>query len=668
MREWLTTTELAAARLPGLPTTQRGVEGLAKTQGWRHTAMARKRPGKGGGWEYHIRLLPAAAQARWAIQEAAPVALDEAARERKAALWARFGALSKTHKEVCEARLAVLARYMDLRSCGVSAHVAAENAGTAHGVSRASVFNWLGRVEGHDRADWLAALAPGWVTTSERADCHPDAWEFLKSDYLRPSGPKFSVCYRWMVETARKEGWTPIASEVSLRRRLKAEVPKAVQVLAREGKDKAKTLYPAQRRSRQHLSAMQAVNMDGHKIDVFVAVPWSATPVRMYLIAIQDLFSGKVLSWRLAEAETWEAVRLVIGDMVELFGIPEDIYLDNGRAFASKWITGKTRQRFRFKVREEDPRGLLTTLGVTQHFTTPYSGQSKPIERAFRDLAERIAQHSTCEGAYAGNRPDRKPENYGTRAIPLDEFRAHVAHQIAGHNAQAGRRAANCAGRSFDETFAAGMETAIVTRPTAAQKLLWLLAAEGVRAQKGSGEIHYQGNRYWHPALNQYAGRKVTIRFDPDALHEPIKVYDLDNHLICEADCIADEGFDNVDAARRHGRARRDYVNAITAQKDAHARLSAEQLADIYYRGQPKAPAVEPIRPRVTRIAGNLALDAAHQQQGAEATEDNFLRALAKMTGDASIIEFPVGPRNGPGGDEPVSTAYGSKKAGGSGL
>jgi hypothetical protein len=28
--------------------------------------------------------------------------------------------------------------------------------------------------------------------------------------------------------------------------------------------------------------------------------------------------------------------------------------LDNGRAFASKWITGGANTRFRFKVREED--------------------------------------------------------------------------------------------------------------------------------------------------------------------------------------------------------------------------------------------------------------------------------------------------------------------------
>ena len=51
------------------------------------------------------------------------------------------------------------------------------------------------------------------------------------------------------------------------------------------------------------------------------------------------------------------------------YGIPELITLDNGRAFASKWITGGARSRYRYRVRDEDPQGLLTTLGIELQFT-----------------------------------------------------------------------------------------------------------------------------------------------------------------------------------------------------------------------------------------------------------------------------------------------------------
>ena len=656
MKEWFTSKELVEASLPDLPTTRQGMERLIIQNGWRASDKARQRSGRGGGFEYHVSLLPEAARLRLAV--AAQCQDGESPADvmtRKDAIWARFNQLSKAQKATCEKRLNVLRKVETLvRLSGVSRTAAIAMATFEAGIQKSAYYDWRQLTHGVDPEDWLAALAPssgvivasGDVTTV----CHPDAWDLLKSDYLRPERPSFSACYRRMFTAAKREGWAPVPTERSLRRKFDREVSKAVQVLAREGKDKAKGLFPAQRRTRSHLHAMQLVNMDGHKLDVFVRVPWSTKPVRMYLIGIQDLFSGKILSWRLTDAETWEVFRLVIGDMVELYGIPDEIYLDNGRAFASKWITGQIRNRYRFKVREEDPRGLLTTLGVEVHWTTPYAGQSKPIERAWLDLTDIISRHPAVAGAYVGNKPDAKPENYGNRAIPLDEFQAHCRARIAEHNAQGGRRAAACKGRSFDETFAASLAepTTIVRWPTSAQKSLWLLASEAITTRKGSGEIHFQGNRYWSPELNQLAGKKVTIRFDPDRLHEPVKVYDLSNRLVCEARCIEDTGFNDVDAARQHARARRDYQKGVAAQKQAQARLTPQQLADIYARGD-AAEAPEPMRPVVTRMAGNLAIAAREDEQAMsqDEFEKGFSRALARATGGASILEFPKG--NTPG-------------------
>lgn len=665
MKSFFTLAELAAARLPGLPSNQSGLHKVVIRENWRaHEDLSRRVPGKTNAqWEYHISLLPKAAQTRLLIVHSTPANDDaEVQAERKRELWSRYETLSLDQKIQCEDRLTALVLAEELIASGLTATAAAKVAAKKSAVSAATFFNWRSMTHGVDRPDWLAALAPTYASNGERSECHISAWEFIKSDFLRPEKPTFSACYRRMVKTAKKEGWSPIASEKSLRRRLKAEVPEAVQVLARSGKDKAKTLYPAQRRTRSHLHAMQMVNIDGHRIDVFVDVPWSEKPVRMYLVVIQDLFSGKIVAWRLADSENKETVRLVIGDMVEHYGIPDAIYLDNGRAFASKWISGGTATRFRFKVRDEDPRGLLVTLGIEPHFTTPYSGQSKPIERAFRDLADMIAKHPFCAGAYTGNRPDAKPENYMSRAVDLDGFRMHIVAQIADHNSQAGRKADNCKGRSFDETFEASINdpATIVRWPTAAQRSLWLLASELLRTKKGSGEIHYHGNRYWSRELNQFTGKKVTIRFDPDDLHSSVKVYDLDNSLICEAACIEDAGFDDVDKARLHARHRGDFQKALAAQKRAHAALTAQQLADIIYKGNTAVPEPQPLKPRVTRlVTGNLALNRGPVDAIDDDTlEDSFSKALSLVSGEASIIEFPKG-------NEPRSIEYGSKKKGG---
>ena len=647
MKEWFTSTELAEAKLPDLPGTRRGIEQFGERQGWRASAHVRKRAGRGGGFEYHISLLPNAAQARLKVGhfEAEHKQDREAAAARKQ-LWAKYEALSKPHKEACERRLKALLKVREMIDAGVTARTAFEVVSKMEGVSQRVLYYWQSLADKAPRADWLAALAPSFASATRAAECHEDAWQMLISDYLRPERPAFSACYRRMAKVAKREGWTPVPGERSLRRRLEAEVPRAEQVIARDGKEKAKALYPAQRRSRAGLHAMQVVNMDGHKVDVFVSVPWAKEPTRMYLIAIQDVYSGKIVAWRLSEAETWTAVRLVIGDMVEAFGIPDDMVLDNGRAFTSKWISGQTPTRFRNKVREEDPRGLVTTLGINLHWSLPYSGQSKPIERAWRDLAELIGKHPFCSGAYTGNKPDAKPENYRERAIPLDEFKAHVAAQIAEHNAQTGRRAETCKGRSFDETFEESLAkpTSIVRWPSAAQRSLWLLASEGIKASKGNGMIHFQKNRYWSPALTQYAGKKVTIRFDPDNLHQPVRIYDLQDRLICDADCIDDAGFLTMGEAKEHNKTRSEFQRANKAALAAKKKLTARELGEIIYRGEkPEAPSpVEPQRPVVTRIA-TVPQMKPRQQEDEIDFEESFSRAMSMIRGDGGVIKFPKG-------------------------
>ncbi|WP_455466205.1 transposase domain-containing protein [Bartonella sp. B39] len=660
MKEWFSIAELAALALPELPKTKVGLNNLALKK-WRlNTQLFRQILGKTKPvWEYHVSLLPERSRAVLLMQQREIGVLQNVEQSvQKEGIWLHYEGLSKAHKSRCEERLKMLCFMDDLILAGMGVHDAASLSAVKFGVSRRSVFNWRERVEGYERCDWLAALAPSYGEDScaQFAPCHEGAWEVLCSDYLRPSRPAFSACYRRMVTVAREKGWVPIPSERALRRRFNKEISKAVVTLAREGEKKAKKLYPAQRRDRSALHALQAVNMDGHKLDVFVQVPWAEKPVRLYLIAIQDLYSGKILSWRLSDAETWEIVRLVIGDMVEAYGIPERMTLDNGRAFTSKWISGGVQNRFRFKIKPDDPQGLLTSLGVQLQWTTPYSGQSKPIERAWRDLAEAISKHPCCAGAYTGNKPDAKPEDYGRRAIGFEEFKAHVGAQIVAHNAQEGRTAVNCAGRSFDVTFAESLQSdgTIIRQATAAQRALWLLTSEALRTQKGTGEIHFYGNRYWARALNEHAGERVIVRFDPDHLHQDLRVYDLNNRLLCMASCLSDVGFYDQQAARLNGRLRKEYVKAVKAEKQLAAQLAPDQLADVYRRieqGGEEFKSKPPVKPKVSRLmpnnVGNLALkaddDEALDAQEFSQSLHKALRRLSAFNEGREVIKFPRG-------------------------
>ncbi len=622
-REWFTAGEIAERRLPGLPATRQGVQAIADRRRWSRPEWEnthwRARQGRGGGVEYHLACLPETARVhlvfglaargelpRRAAAAPAPAtpAADLARREGE---WEFFARLPATKKAEAQRRLEALSLVETLERGGHSRTDAMRDTALRLRVALSTLYRWWDLVAGRNEGDWLPLLAPKHCGSAGRdKECHPLAWSHLLGDYLRPERPAFTSCYERMARRAAAEGWAPIPAERTLLRRV-MQIPEAQRVLARDGAESLQRLFPAQRRDRGVFHSMEAVNADGHTWDVFVRWP-DGTVGRPSMVAFQDLYSGKILSWRVDRALSWHGVRLAFGDVVEGFGIPRLCWLDNGREFAAKRITGGQANRYRFKLREEEPEGLLTALGVEVHWTTPYHGQAKPIERAFRDFAERIAKHPVFSGAYTGNTPMAKPENYASKAVKLDEFVRVVGEEIAAHNARPGRRSPTCAGRSFDDTFAASLSSgeALVRRATAEQRRLWLLAAEAVRVRRVDGQIHLMGNRYWGEFLLAHRGGTVTARFDPEDLAEPLHVYANDGRYLGAAECQEAVGFNSVAAAQEHARKLKIFRRATRAANEALGAMAIQDIA----RDLPRIEASEPPEPKLVRplFAGATAL------------------------------------------------------------
>lgn len=624
--QWFSAAEMASLELPGLPSTKQGVQVWIEKENWlkpEHEGQTwRKRQGRGGGYEFTAWNLPF--QARVALEiklqrEADPAAEAETAdhRERQD-LWRRYDALPDRLKDRARKALRVLHAVEKLVASGTGKGVAMTMIAHTHDVGRTTIHNWYRDVRGLNRCDWLAGLAPHYAgVPGERVECPVEAWDILVADYLRLEQPSFTACYRRLEKVAGQRGWALPSSRV-LMSRMK-QFPPELLVLAREGEEKLKLMYPAQKRDHTVFDALEAVNSDGHKFDVFVRWPVGTGEqiVRPVLVGFQDIYSGKILSWRVDISENKEAVRLAFGDMVERYGIPKHCYLDNGRNFASKWLTGGVPNRYRFKVREEEPMGILPQLGVEVHWAKPYSGRSKPIERAWRDLAQDLAKHPRFAGAYTGNTVLAKPENYGSTAVPLDVFIEVVAEGIAEHNARVGRRSDVCQGRySFDQVFEASYVRTPITKATDEQRRLWLLPAEAITISRRDGAIEIEGNRFWAEFLNQYRGEKAVVRLDPEKLQEDVHVYRLDGTYLGAASCIEKVGFNDKATAQRHARAQKAFSKANRDMEKAVKRMDQEELARIY-ANLPKteevpleAKIVRPLRPVPANggTSGNAAL------------------------------------------------------------
>jgi len=528
--------------------------------------------------------------------------------------WARYEKATNKGKEEAAMRLRMLSRVLELCGTGLGvmearAQVVQEaRAEGVEKVSLSSLWRWEKTVKGVPRPDWLALLLPdhhgnGNKGKSNRIEIPEEAMAMFASDYLRPEKPSATSCYARMARAMDAEG-KAYPSLDTFERRLKQMVSREALILAREGSEKYERTIPAQERDETVFHAMEAVNMDGHVFDVFVHLPGDETPWRPLGVGAQDVYSRKCLAMQVGKSETSDLVQRAVHEMVREYGIPRHVWFDNGKAFASKQLTGGIAHRNRFKVKPDEPLGVLPALGCEVHFTQPYHGQSKPIERMWRDLEEWISKHPALAGAYVGKNPLAKPENYRSRSVPYATFLQVLKEGIRAHNARRGRRTTACDGTlSFDEAFAASVAQAKVARASDEQLRMLLQATEVVNANRESGMVTVAGNKYWNERLSPYAGQKVQVRFDPEAMQDGVEVYTLEGVYVGFVECMLPVGFNDRDAQRETKRIRKQLKRAKQNELALHRRLDAAELArvqeglDVAGEGRDEVPGVDALAP-----------------------------------------------------------------------
>ncbi len=419
--------------------------------------------------------------------------------------------------------------------------------------SLTALYDWFALIAGVDGSDRLAYIAPAWLGRTATAECSEDAWLLFKSEFLTNSQQSAGAAHAKVAFIGAQKGWM-VPSAKTLLARVKRELCPITLTYLREGTPGLERKFPTPKRSVEDFSVLEAVNVDGHEVDVMVE--WAdGTRGRPIMLGIQDVHSRKMLVTMIGRSESSDLVRRAFAELFTNHGIPKHVFFDNGRAFASKWLTGGNPTRYRFTIRPEDPIGLLTQLGCEVTFTKPYAGRSKPIERSWGEFADGFARSGVFAGAYTGPSTSKKPADYGSRAVPYADFAQELAFYVQLHNARPNRRTQTARGvMSFDDVWTEGLERSLVRRATPEQLRLALLAAEGVTVRRQTAQLHLGGNIYFHEALWRHEGEKVIVRFEPEDLHQPIYVYTLANVFICAAPCVEAVGFLNAEAAKDIGR------------------------------------------------------------------------------------------------------------------
>lgn len=628
----------------------------AKKESWE----SRPRKGKGGGNEYHIDSLPPQVQNHLFKEQAKTQQAENTyVKASKSELDFTYSAEElaehydrKTDKAkaTAKAKLIIFQTAIKLHQNGLSMRdaltMAAQDSKWSFSTIRDIYYGKPGKpgLVNYEPHHWLYALVPGYTGKRQSAQFSTAAWDYLKADYLRLEKPTLKECYSRLLRTATQKGWQ-VPSYNTVSARLKA-LPIATRVLLREGEYALMRLFPALERTVRDLHALEWINGDGYMHNVFVKTK-NGNITRLKTWFWQDIYSRKILAYRTAETENTDTIRLSFGEVVEKFGIPSHATIDNTRAAANKWMTGGIPNRYRFKVKEDDPIGLFPQLGVQVHWTSVLNGkghgQAKPIERAFGvgGLGGYVDKHPAFAGAYTGENPTAKPENYASNAVPIDEFLKVLDQEITAWNAMPKRRTEICASvQSFDQAFEQSYRNAVIRKATQEQRRLWLLSAEAITVNRQDGSIVLdagtaQGlgrNRFTADELLEYRGQKVVVRFDPDNLHSSVFAYTLDGRFICEAQCFEAAGFGDTQVAREHTRARKQKMRAAKELAKAENRMNVLEAARmIPQTEQPEPPEAGVVQPLFKTLKVSNGAEILETGESHEQHESNFIDMTKRL-------------------------------------
>ncbi|HHV7522958.1 TPA: DNA-binding protein [Burkholderia orbicola] len=382
--------ELADMMLPNVPRSSSGIFRAARSGKWE----ARKREGRGGGFEYAIDSLPVDAQAEIRRRAAAALVTSVPVQPAKAVI--RRGQqlqlvetdMQRLRADARKGILSMLDRIMT--QCGVSREAAMHTL-----LTQAR----LGTLDDHMMAMLRAAKDPR-GRKGDEFPCIRSLKRYLglsKKGSLAPKRPKSSfVVPEWArlflehyqkpqkpsVEQAYRDFTTACAVQ-----RVAYNVPSIHQVrhflgklgsvtlqTGRMGSRELKTMLPFIRRTFDKLLPNDIWSADGHKFDAEVQHPLHGRPFRPEITSIIDVATRRAVGISLDLAESSFAVLDALSTAVLKYGVPSMFYVDNGSGYKNALL-------------KDEGVGVQGRLGFVVTHSIPYNSQARGvIERLHQTL------------------------------------------------------------------------------------------------------------------------------------------------------------------------------------------------------------------------------------------------------------------------------------------
>ena len=369
-----------------------------------------------------------------------------------------------------------------------------------------------------------------------------EAWEAFLYFYLSEAQHPMMKCYEYMKLWMREE-FPELVADIphycTFTRRVKSEIPEPLEVMGREGEKAFRDrCAPFIRRIYDDMESNEWWVADNHTFDV-ITQGENGQRHRLYLTAFFDARSGIFTGCYVTTAPSSQSTLVALRKGILKYGIPENIYVDNGREFLTADIGGLGHRKKKPKDGQGrfEPPPVFERLGIKMTNAIVRNAKAKIIERRFRDVKDHLSRlFETYTGGNVLEKPCRLKNVLKNGEIPLDSRFTETVEELLDwyFNQQPyGGEVEEDRGKPRQQVY---NENLRAKRVASAEDLNLMLMRSSRVQTVGRRGVHLDigGQRldYWNDDfVFQYQKKKVYFRYDPDDLSE-VRVYDLEDRYI----------------------------------------------------------------------------------------------------------------------------------------
>lgn len=419
-----------------------------------------------------------------------------------------------------------------------------------------------------------------------------ELWNTFLYYYLDEAQHPMQKCYEYTKMVAEKEypHLLPLQNYTTYYRHVQSDISEAVETLGRYGEKAFRDrCAPYIKRVYDGMRSNEWWIADNHTFDVITKGANGKTH-RLYLTAFFDARSGIFTGCFVTDAPSSQATLIALRKGILKYGIPENIYVDNGREFLTFDIGGLGHRKKKSQTGRFEPPPVFERLGIKMTNAIVRNAKAKIIERRFRDVKDHLSRlFETYTGGNVVERPEKLKSVIKNGDIPTDtDFTEKVEQLLEWYfNEQP------CSGAVASDKGKTRMQVyteQLTSKRVAEESDLNLMLMRSSRAQKvtrrgvhlaiGGQKLDYFNDEL----LLNHLGEQVYFRYDPDDISS-VRIYDLSDKYIMTVP------IDNT-AVLRYGSSKEDVKEAIGKVRRME-RITRQALKDSTYTSLPRHTALE---------------------------------------------------------------------------